>query len=86
MARRTGVYIDGLPLHIVQRGHNRSACFCDDQDRLAYLGWLREALERAHCRLRAYVLMTNYVHQLVTSEYAARVPTVLISVGATCTT
>ena len=40
------MHIDGLPLHIVQRGHNRSACFFDDQDRLAYLGWLRETLER----------------------------------------
>jgi putative transposase len=44
MPRRTRIRIDGLPLHIVQRGHNRAACFFDDQDRLAYLGWLHEAL------------------------------------------
>jgi putative transposase len=37
MPRRTRIHIDGLPLHIVQRGHNRAACFFDDQDRLAYL-------------------------------------------------
>ncbi|MEA3276811.1 MAG: transposase [Pseudomonadota bacterium] len=70
-----------MPLHIVQRGHNRSACFFDDQGRLAYLGWLRETLEREHCRLHAYVLMTNHVHLLLTPEHAARVPKVLISVG-----
>jgi putative transposase len=81
MPRRTRVHIDGLPLHIVQRGHNRSACFFDDQDRLAYLGWLREALKREHCRLHAYVLMTNHVHRLLTPEQAARVPKVLIAVG-----
>jgi putative transposase len=81
MPRRTRVHIDGLPLHIVQRGHNRAATFFDDQDRLAYLGWLREALERERCRLHAYVLMTNHVHLLLTPEHAARVPQVLISVG-----
>ena len=48
MPRRPRIQIDGLPLHIVQRGHNRGACFFADQDRLAYLGWLREALEREH--------------------------------------
>jgi putative transposase len=81
MPRRTRIHIDGLPLHIVQRGHNRAACFFDDQDRLAYLGWLHEALVRERCRLHAYVLMTNHVHLLLTPEEAERVPQVLISVG-----
>lgn len=81
MPRRTRVHIDGLPLHIVQRGHNRAACFFDDKDRFAYLGWLRDALERERCRLHAYVLMTNHVHLLLTPEDAGRVPQVLISVG-----
>jgi putative transposase len=81
MPRRTRIHIDGLPLHIVQRGHNRAACFFDDQDRLAYLGWLREALARARCCLHAYVLMTTHIHLLLTPEHAERVPQVLISVG-----
>ncbi|MGB5833962.1 MAG: transposase [Thiohalocapsa sp.] len=68
-------------MHIVQRGHNPAACFFDDQDRLAYLGWLREALERERCRLHAYVLMTNHVHLLLTPQESIRVPQVLISVG-----
>lgn len=51
MPRRTRIHIDGLPLHIVQRGHNRAACFFDDQDRHAYLGWLHEALVRERCRM-----------------------------------
>jgi len=81
MPRRTRIYIDGLPPHIVQRGHNRAACFFDEQDRLAYLGWLGEALQRERCRLHAYVLMTNHVHLLLTPEQADRVPQVLVSVG-----
>jgi len=81
MPRRTRIHLDGLPLHIVQRGHNRAACFFDDQDRRAYLGWLQEALAREHCRLHAYVLMTNHIHLLLTPEQAAHVPLVRISVG-----
>ena len=81
MPRRKRIHIDGLPLHIVQRGHNRGACFFDDQDRFAYLGWLREALEREDCQLHAYVLMTNHVHLLLTPEHAERVAQVVISVG-----
>jgi hypothetical protein len=40
MPRRTRVHINGLPLHIVQRGHDRAACFFEGQDRLAWLGRL----------------------------------------------
>jgi hypothetical protein len=69
MPRRTRIHIDGLPLHIVQRGHNRATCFFDDQDRRAYLGWLHEALVRERCRLHAYVLMTNHVHLLRCQRY-----------------
>jgi putative transposase len=81
MLRRTRIHIDGLPLHIVQRGHNRAACLFDDQDRRADLGWLHEALVRERCRLHADVLMTNHVYLLLTPEEAERVPQVLISVG-----
>ena len=67
---RSRIHIDGLPLHSVQRGHNRAPCFLEDQDRTAYLGWLGEALARERCRLHAYVLMTNHVHLLLTPEQA----------------
>jgi putative transposase len=81
MPRRPRIHIDGVPLHIVQRGHNRGACFFDDQDRHAYLGWLRDALQRERCQLHAYVLMTNHVHLLLTPEHATSVPRLIISVG-----
>ncbi len=74
MPRRPRIHIDGVPLHIVQRGHNRGVCFFEDQDRHVYLGWLSEALQREHCQLPAYVLMTNPIHLLLTPEHAASVP------------
>ena len=81
MPRRPRVHLDWVPVHIVQRGHNRGACFFDDQDRHAYLGWLHEALRREGCRLHAYVLMTNHVHLLLTPQDANAVPRVPIAVG-----
>ena len=66
MPRKPRFYLPGIPVHVVQRGHSREAVFYEDADYRAYLGWLREAAERYHCVIHAYVLMTNHVHILVT--------------------
>jgi putative transposase len=81
MPRRTRVHIAGLPLHIVQRGHNRDACFFGDDDRQGYLHWLGEGLSATGCLLHAYVLMTNHVHLLVTAPEAGAVARLMISLG-----
>jgi putative transposase len=60
------IHLDGVHLHIVQRGHNRQPCFFAAADYLAYLEWLGEAALRTGCQLRAYALMTNHVHLLFT--------------------
>jgi putative transposase len=54
------------PLHVVQRGINRSACFFVDADYRAYLRYLTEFSDRFHCSVHAYCLMTNHVHLLLT--------------------
>jgi len=46
MPRRRRVHLDAVPLHIVQRGHNREPCFFDEQGYHAYLQWLGETLAR----------------------------------------
>ena len=66
MPRRPRVHLPGLPIHLVQRGHNREACFFTEEDFLAYREWLAEALRKSGCTLHAYVLMTNHVHLLLT--------------------
>lgn len=81
MPRRSRVHLDGVPLHIVQRGHNREPCFFCEDDYESYLGWLYKALKETGCELHAYVLMTNHVHLLLTPRNAALVPRLLISLG-----
>jgi putative transposase len=64
MARRARLLLAGAPLHIVQRGHNREACFFRQTDYLFYLNLLQDFSAQMNCPIHAYVLMTNHVHVL----------------------
>ncbi len=66
MPRRPRIVLPGTPLHIIQRGNNRQACFYADEDYLIYLSWLEEFARQCSCSIHAYVLMTNHVHLLIT--------------------
>jgi putative transposase len=66
MPRRARLRIAGAPLHIIQRGNNRGACFFADYDYVCYLQHLGELAARYVCSIHAYVLMTNHVHLLLT--------------------
>ena len=81
MSRRPRIHLPDMPLHIVQRGHNRDACFFDDEDYNVYRHWLGEALKESGCSLHAYVLMTNHVHLLLTPPHPQEVPQLVISLG-----
>ena len=81
MPRRPRIQLDGIPLHIVQRGHNHEPCFFNEQDYQSYLHWLDEALVETQCSLHAYVLMTNHVHLLLTPKKAENVPKLIMSLG-----
>lgn len=68
MPRRARLVLAGVPMHLIQRGNNRQACFFGDEDYACYLDWLRESAARTGCQVHAYVLMTNHVHLLVSAE------------------
>jgi putative transposase len=68
MPRRARLALPNVPLHIIQRGNNRQACFFADEDYLNYLRWLGEYAAKTGCRIHAYVLMTNHVHLLISTE------------------
>ena len=81
MPRHARFRLDGYPLHVIQRGNNRSACFLDDRDRILYLA-LMEELSRAHaCHVHAYVLMGNHVHLLLTPELASNISGMMKDLG-----
>jgi putative transposase len=81
MARGPRLEVPGVPLHIVQRGNNRAACFPGDAERHLYLRCLFDAAARRGCDVHAYVLMTNHVHLLATPRAAAAASRMMQDVG-----
>lgn len=70
MPRRARLTLPGVPLHVIQRGNNRQACFFSDEDYHLYLEWLAEYAAKTGCHIHAYALMTNHVHLLVSADHA----------------
>lgn len=68
MPRRARIVLPNVPMHIIQRGNNKQACFYRDSDYYLYLEWLGESALKSGCRVHAYVLMTNHVHLLVSAQ------------------
>ena len=81
MARRHRLSIDGLPLHIVQRGNDRQRCFFEDHHYSLYLGLLTELARPHGCELHAHVLMTNHVHLLLTPRASGNASSLMKNVG-----
>lgn len=66
MSRRARIIVPGIPVHAIQRGNNRAACFSEDEDRAFYLHHLGRLARQEGCDVHAYCLMTNHVHLLLT--------------------
>lgn len=66
MPRTPRITVAGLPLHIVQRGNNRQACFARRKDYETFLRLMDETSLSYGIHIHAFVLMTNHVHLLVT--------------------
>src|SRR5712692_7337481 len=70
MPRRARITAGEVPVHLIQRGNNRGACFFADQDYVRYLAHLHEFATKFDCAVHAYCLMTNHVHLLLTPRRA----------------
>ncbi|MBI4696712.1 MAG: transposase [Gammaproteobacteria bacterium] len=81
MPRKPRLYPPAWPVHVVQRGHNRTACFFSEDDHHTYLHYLALALPRCDVALHGYVLMTNHVHLVLTPARDGAVSRLLQLVG-----
>ena len=81
MPRRARLTLPNVPMHLIQRGNNRQACFYADEDYCFYLDWLAEYAVKTRCRIHAYVLMTNHVHLLVSADDAEGVGVLMKALG-----
>ena len=62
MARFARLVVPGYPHHVTQRGVRSVDIFTDDEDRLAYLDFMKEEAQRFGITFMAWCLMTNHVH------------------------
>ena len=81
MPRKPGMYLAGVPCHVVQRGNNRDACFSPKTTIGFILDVLADACQRYRVDLHACVLMTNHVHLLLTPRAVDGVSRVMQSLG-----
>lgn len=81
MPRRPRLTLPNVPLHLIQRGNNRQACFIADEDCYFYLDWLGEYAGKTGACIHAYVLMTNHVHLLVSAEQGGAVGDLMKALG-----
>jgi putative transposase len=81
MPRRPRSDLAGFPLHLIQRGNNRSACFFTDADRAEYVLWLGRYASRFAVAIHAWVLMGNHVHLLVTPPSPAHASHLMQALG-----
>lgn len=68
MARLPRLAVAGAAHVVVQRGHDGSAVFLDDDDRSLYLSSLRQAMDKFALAVHAYVLSNDCVYLLATPQ------------------
>jgi putative transposase len=68
MPRHARLMLPDVPVHVIQRGNNRTACFFSDRDYACYLFNLEKLAGRFGCAVHAWCLMTNHVHLLITPD------------------
>jgi len=81
MPRGRRIEVPGIPLHVVQRGVNRTHIFVDDHDRRHYLALLDRARRRHELAIHAYVLMTNHVHLLLSATQPGTISAAMHALG-----
>ncbi|MGE4062770.1 MAG: transposase [Rhodospirillaceae bacterium] len=81
MARLGRYFVTGQPLHVIQRGNNKSRIFHTRDDATFFLGWLGDAAERYGLKVHAYVLMPNHIHLLASPDGPQSLPRTMQSVG-----
>ena len=71
MSRVARIVVPRIPHHITQRGNRQAAIFESDEDRLAYLRFLKKYTVQHDLSVWAYCLMTNHVHLVAVPGHEA---------------
>ncbi len=81
MPRQPRAFLKNMPVHLIQRGNNRQACFFTERDYIVYLDKLREASLANGVAIHSFVLMTNHVHILCTPTNVDSISRMMQGIG-----
>ncbi|MBY0508904.1 MAG: transposase [Rhodospirillaceae bacterium] len=81
MPRHGRYFLEGQPLHVMQRGNNKGNIFFTHQDAVNFLKWLGEAADTHDLSVHAYVLMPNHIHLLASPGRPESVPRTMQTLG-----
>ena len=81
MPRMPRFFAPDLPLHIIQRGNNRTPIFSSPADLAFFYEILRRSAHKHGLAVHAYVLMNNHFHVLGTPSCVHTVPKMMQSLG-----
>jgi putative transposase len=81
MARLPRLVVPNQPHHIVQSGNDRQPVFRDDQDRLRFLGWLKQSARQYKVAIHAYALTPEQVHLLASPPDEAALAQMMQRIG-----
>lgn len=70
MVRPLRLEFAGALYHVISRGNERSAIFCDDRDRSLFLGTLGSVVRATGWLVHSYCLLGNHYHLLVETPEA----------------
>ncbi len=81
MPRLPRLNLINVPQHIIQTGHNRLACFFDEEDYDFYLRSLHASAQQYSCEVHAYVLLENMVQIIATPKLSGGISSMMQSLG-----
>lgn len=81
MARMPRFFVPGLPLHVIQRGNDRTPIFGGPDDLAFFRACVEDAASKHGVALHAYVFMNNHIHLLVTPGTASSLPKTMQGIG-----
>ena len=81
MARKARLILPGVPLHVMVKGLPNLAIFPNDESKLTYLAWLRDAAREYQLAIHAYVLLPAQINLLVTPKSSESLSRTMQSLG-----
>lgn len=82
MSRQSRIFIEGLSVHVIQRGLNSMTIFQRNADYQVFLAVLRMAALNRCVAVHGYVCMTTHVHIIVTPSAPGSLPRMMKEVDS----